>query len=234
MPDDSSWWATRCCSRTHCCPQSRCSNVVRIGRRSTSFARRAASAIVMLALVGVVGWLLALAVPRPAPEAARRFASVAPDTLRRLLATRDPGRRGYGAAWSDQRSIRRATTCLRSCRIGRHARLVDRKVGLRWSRQPARVRARAAVAFYRFRIRRPSCGRARCGSCPSSCAPAATHRGKVGEPRAAGATRGQAVVLVIARGGRSLLALLQFPAARAAARRDGGPRTGDSVPGLLR
>ena len=56
---------------------------VRIGR-GKHLPRGAASAIVMLALVGVVGWLLALAVPRLGAEAAQ-FASVAPDTLRRLL-----------------------------------------------------------------------------------------------------------------------------------------------------
>jgi predicted PurR-regulated permease PerM len=47
----------------------------------------------MLALVGVVGWLLALAVPRLGAEAAQ-FASLAPGTLRKLIGALD----GYAAA----------------------------------------------------------------------------------------------------------------------------------------
>jgi predicted PurR-regulated permease PerM len=47
----------------------------------------------MLILVGVVGWLLALAVPRLGAEAAQ-FASLAPGTLRKVIAALD----GYAAA----------------------------------------------------------------------------------------------------------------------------------------
>lgn len=52
--------------------------------RARHLSRGAAAAIVMLALVGVVGWLLALAVPRIGAEAAQ-FATVAPGTLRQLM-----------------------------------------------------------------------------------------------------------------------------------------------------
>ncbi|MBI5169125.1 MAG: AI-2E family transporter [Candidatus Eisenbacteria bacterium] len=69
---------------------------VRLGR-GRNLSRGVAAAIVMLALVGVVGWLLALAVPRLGAEAAQ-FASVAPATLRRLLDAIDgwAAAHGYG------------------------------------------------------------------------------------------------------------------------------------------
>ncbi len=65
--------------------------------RDRKLSRGAASAIVMLALVGVVGWLLALAIPRLGAEAAQ-FAAVAPGTLRRLLDAVEgwAAARGYG------------------------------------------------------------------------------------------------------------------------------------------
>ena len=62
----------------------------RLGRR---VPRGLAAAVVTLALVTVVGWLLALALPRLATQAAR-FASGAPDALARLVL----GLRAYGAA----------------------------------------------------------------------------------------------------------------------------------------
>ena len=63
------------------------------GRRGPHLPRGTAAAIVMLGMVTVVGWLLALAVPRLAAEASR-FASGAPDALARLV----EGTRAYGAA----------------------------------------------------------------------------------------------------------------------------------------
>jgi predicted PurR-regulated permease PerM len=65
---------------------------VRLGR-DRHLPRAAAAAAVMLALVGVVGWLLVLAVPRLGAEAAH-FASIAPGTLRKLFEALD----GYAAA----------------------------------------------------------------------------------------------------------------------------------------
>ena len=72
-----------------------------LGRRGPHMPRGAAAAIVVLGLVAVVGWLLALAVPRLATQAAR-FTSGAPDALARLV----QGTRAYGAthglsAWLD-------------------------------------------------------------------------------------------------------------------------------------
>lgn len=64
-----------------------------LGRRGPRLPRSAAAAVVMLGLVAVVGWLLALAVPRLATQAAH-FASGAPDALARLV----QGARTYGAA----------------------------------------------------------------------------------------------------------------------------------------
>ena len=64
-----------------------------LGRRGPHLPRGAAAAVVMLGLVTVVGWLLALAVPRLAAQAAR-FASGAPEALARLV----QGMRAYGAA----------------------------------------------------------------------------------------------------------------------------------------
>jgi predicted PurR-regulated permease PerM len=71
------------------------------GRRGPRLSRGVAAAIVMVGLVAVVGWLLALAVPRLATQAAG-FASGAPDALARLV----QGMRAYGAshgmsAWLD-------------------------------------------------------------------------------------------------------------------------------------
>lgn len=63
------------------------------GRRGPHLPRGAAAAIVILALVTVVGWLLALAVPRLAAQATR-FASGAPDALARLV----QGMLAYSAA----------------------------------------------------------------------------------------------------------------------------------------
>jgi predicted PurR-regulated permease PerM len=63
------------------------------GRRGPRLPRSAAAAVVMLGLVAVVGWLLALAVPRVATQAAH-FASGAPDALARLV----QGTQAYGAA----------------------------------------------------------------------------------------------------------------------------------------
>lgn len=63
------------------------------GRRGPRLPRGAAAAVVMLSLVAVVGWLLALAVPRLAAQAAH-FALGAPDALARLV----QGARAYGAA----------------------------------------------------------------------------------------------------------------------------------------
>lgn len=65
---------------------------VRLGR-DRRLPRAAAASVVMLALVGVVGWLLALAVPRLGAEAAQ-FASLVPGTLRKLIGALD----GYAAA----------------------------------------------------------------------------------------------------------------------------------------
>ncbi len=56
-------------------------------------SRSAAAAVVMLGLVTVACWMLVLAVPRLAAQAAR-FASVAPEALARLL----QGMRDYGAS----------------------------------------------------------------------------------------------------------------------------------------
>lgn len=64
-----------------------------LGGRGPRLPRGVAAAIVMLGLVTVVGWLLALAVPRLGAQAAR-FASGAPDALARLV----QGLRAYGAA----------------------------------------------------------------------------------------------------------------------------------------
>jgi predicted PurR-regulated permease PerM len=63
------------------------------GRRGPHLPRGAAAAVVMLGLVAVVGWLLALAVPRVAAQAAH-FAAGAPDALARLVQEA----RAYGAA----------------------------------------------------------------------------------------------------------------------------------------
>ena len=65
---------------------------VRLGR-DRHLPRGAAAAAVMLALVGLVGWLFALAVPRLSAEVAQ-FASLAPGTLRKLIEALD----GYAAA----------------------------------------------------------------------------------------------------------------------------------------
>jgi predicted PurR-regulated permease PerM len=65
---------------------------VRLGR-DRHLARGAAAAAVMLAMVGVVAWLFALAVPRLGAELAQ-FASLGPGTLRKLIETFD----GYAAA----------------------------------------------------------------------------------------------------------------------------------------
>jgi predicted PurR-regulated permease PerM len=71
------------------------------GRRGPRLQRGAAAAVVMLGLVSVVGWLLALAVPQLAAQAAR-FASGAPDTLTRLVqATRAYGAAHGLSAWLD-------------------------------------------------------------------------------------------------------------------------------------
>ena len=64
-----------------------------LGRRGPRLPRGAAAAIVVLGLVTVVGWLLALAVPRLAAQAAR-FASGAPEAMARLV----QDTRAYGAA----------------------------------------------------------------------------------------------------------------------------------------
>lgn len=64
----------------------------RLGR-ARHLPRGVAAAAVMLALVGVVGWLLAIAVPRLGAEAAQ-FASLVPGTLRKLTDALD----GYAAA----------------------------------------------------------------------------------------------------------------------------------------
>ena len=64
-----------------------------VGRRGPHLPRGAAAAVVVLGLVAVVGWLLALAVPRLAAQAAR-FVTGAPDVLARLV----QGVRAYGAA----------------------------------------------------------------------------------------------------------------------------------------
>ena len=64
-----------------------------LGRRGPHLPRAAAAAVVMLALVTIVGWLLALAVPRLGAQAAR-FISGAPDALARLVL----GLRAFGAA----------------------------------------------------------------------------------------------------------------------------------------
>jgi predicted PurR-regulated permease PerM len=65
---------------------------VRLGR-DRHLPRGVAATAVMLALVGVVAWLLALAVPRLGAELAQ-FASLAPGTLRKLIETLD----GYAAS----------------------------------------------------------------------------------------------------------------------------------------
>jgi predicted PurR-regulated permease PerM len=57
-----------------------------------SIPRHAAAALVILALVGLVGWIIVLATPRIAEEASR-FATGAPDTVARLL----QGARAYAA-----------------------------------------------------------------------------------------------------------------------------------------
>jgi len=72
-----------------------------LGRRGPHLPRGAAAAVVMLGLVAVGGWLLALAVPRLAAQAAR-FVSGAPDALARVV----QGMRAYGvthglSAWLD-------------------------------------------------------------------------------------------------------------------------------------
>jgi predicted PurR-regulated permease PerM len=63
------------------------------GRGGPRLPRGAAAGVVILSLVTVVGWLLALAVPRLGAQAAR-FAAGAPDALARLV----EGTRSYGAA----------------------------------------------------------------------------------------------------------------------------------------
>ncbi len=63
-----------------------------LGRRGPRLPRGVAAAVVMLGLVTIAVWLLALAVPRLATQAAR-FASGAPDALARLVL----GLRAYGA-----------------------------------------------------------------------------------------------------------------------------------------
>lgn len=65
---------------------------VRLGR-DRHLPRVVAATAVMLALVGVVAWLLALAVPRLGAELAQ-FATLAPGTLRKLIEALD----GYAAA----------------------------------------------------------------------------------------------------------------------------------------
>ena len=72
-----------------------------LGRRGPRLPRGAAAAVVMLGLVALVGWLLALAVPRLAAQAAH-FASGAPDVLARLvLAAREYGTAHGVSAWLD-------------------------------------------------------------------------------------------------------------------------------------
>jgi predicted PurR-regulated permease PerM len=73
----------------------------RLGRHGPHLPRGVAAAVVMLGLVVLGGWLLALAVPLLAAQAAR-FASGAPDALARLVV----GMRAYGvthglSAWLD-------------------------------------------------------------------------------------------------------------------------------------
>ena len=72
-----------------------------LGRRGPHLPRGVAAAVVMLGLVALGGWLLALAVPRLAAQAAR-FVTGAPDALARLVV----GMRAYGvtnglSAWLD-------------------------------------------------------------------------------------------------------------------------------------
>jgi predicted PurR-regulated permease PerM len=62
-------------------------------RRGPHVPRGVAAAVVVLGLVTVVGWLLALAVPQLAAQAAR-FAAAAPDAVARLV----QGAQTYGAA----------------------------------------------------------------------------------------------------------------------------------------
>jgi predicted PurR-regulated permease PerM len=64
-----------------------------LGRRGPRLPRGVAAAVVMLALVTVMGWLLVLAVPRLVAQVAR-FASGAPDALAWLVRET----RAYGAA----------------------------------------------------------------------------------------------------------------------------------------
>ncbi len=64
-----------------------------LSRRGARLPRGAAAAVVMAGLVTIVGWLLALAVPRLATQAAR-FAAGAPAAIARL----DLGARAYGEA----------------------------------------------------------------------------------------------------------------------------------------
>lgn len=63
-----------------------------LGRRGPRLSRGVSAAVVMLGLVAVVGWLLAMAVPRLASQAAG-FVSGAPDALARLV----QDMRAYGA-----------------------------------------------------------------------------------------------------------------------------------------
>jgi predicted PurR-regulated permease PerM len=65
---------------------------VRFGR-DRHLPRATAAAAVLLALVGAAGWLLAIAVPRLGAEASQ-FASLAPGTLRKVIAALD----GFAAA----------------------------------------------------------------------------------------------------------------------------------------
>jgi len=72
-----------------------------LGRRGPRLQRGVAAAIVIVGLVTIVGWLLILAVPRLAAQAAR-FASGAPDALARLVQeTRTYGAAHGLSAWLD-------------------------------------------------------------------------------------------------------------------------------------
>lgn len=185
---------------------------VPIGRRR-HLPRGTAAAIVMLALVGVAGWLLALALPRLGAEAAQ-FASVAPATLRRLLDALDGWAvaHGYGDVVGPALAQARADLPSLVPQLGGTlARWSGRLVG-----GVGNLLGFAMVPLLAFYLLADSAAvqSSALGFVPAELRPELRRVGESVNRALLSYVRGQAVVCVVTGAAAAVaLALLQFPAA---------------------